>query len=231
MNKVILDAGTVLSISQPAYPGFEPGYKKCVVWKDTEAIVDTIWNNGFKKVVLDPKNVFPKQRISTFWLPDKKNHILSPGLKHAKKANFKIGFTCGAMDLLHAGHSMMLQDAARQCDYLVVGVQSDPSIDRPEKNKPIMSYTERIIMALSNYCVDDVVLYDTESDLIELLSVLSPDVRIVGADHKNNNFTGRDMGIPIYFNEREHNWSTSNLRSRVCEAAETENYKKIMGDT
>ena len=225
----MLKAGTVLIGSQSAFPGLEPGLHKCVVWKDAEAIIDTEWNeNGFKKIVTDPKNIFPKYPIKTFWLPNNKNHIISPGLQHARNANYKIGFTCGAMDLLHAGHSMMLQDAKAECRYLVVGVQSDPSIDRNEKNKPIMSYTERIIMTLSNRFVDDIILYDTEADLVKTLEILKPNVRIVGADHKNNNFTGRDMGIPIHFNERDHNWSTSNLRRRIHDAEVSKNYNQLM---
>tara|TARA_Y100000034_G_C6769037_1_gene342995 strand:- start:297 stop:788 length:492 start_codon:yes stop_codon:yes gene_type:complete len=127
----------------------------------------------------------------------------------------KIGFTCGAFDILHAGHVLMLEEAREQCDYLIVGVQSDPSLDRPEKNKPIQTYEERIIMAKSIKFVDEVVLYDTEADLVDLLVEIDPDVRIMGADWKGKQFTGYTLPIDVYFNARDHGWSTSKLRRKV----------------
>ena len=127
----------------------------------------------------------------------------------------RIGFTCGAFDLLHAGHALMLEEAKSRCNYLIVGVQSDPSIDRPEKNKPIQTYEERIIMVKAIKFVDEVVSYDTEDDLIKLLQDLNPDVRILGADWEGKNFTGHNLPIECYFNSRNHNWSTSDLRKRV----------------
>jgi glycerol-3-phosphate cytidylyltransferase len=131
----------------------------------------------------------------------------------------KVGFTCGAFDILHTGHALMLEEARSVCDHLIVAVQSDPSIDRLDKNKPIQSYEERIIMVKSIKFVDRVVLYDTEEDLINLLKMIKPDVRILGADHKGKNFTGHDMeDITFYFNTRDHDYSTSNLRERVYSA-------------
>lgn len=131
----------------------------------------------------------------------------------------KVGFTCGAFDILHTGHALMLEEARSVCDHLIVAVQSDPSIDRLEKNRPIQSYDERIIMVKSIKFVDRVVLYDTEEDLVNLLKMIKPDVRILGADHKGKNFTGHDMeNITFYFNTRDHDYSTSNLRERVYNA-------------
>ena len=130
----------------------------------------------------------------------------------------KTGFTCGAFDLLHAGHALMLKEAREQCDYLIVGVQSDPNLDRLHKNKPIQSYDERITMVKAIRYVDEVVLYDTEEDLVNLLKMLFPDVRIVGADWEGKEFTGCELPITIYFNSRDHGWSTSDLRNRVYEA-------------
>ena len=127
----------------------------------------------------------------------------------------RVGFTCGAFDLLHAGHSLMLQEAREQCDHLIVGVQSDPSIDRADKNAPIQSYEERIAMVRSIRYVDEVVMYDTENDLLELLKKINPDVRIVGADWKGKKYTGYELEINVHFNKRDHGWSTSNLRERV----------------
>jgi len=130
----------------------------------------------------------------------------------------KIGFTCGSFDLLHCGHAMMLEEAKSYCEHLIVGVQSDPTIDRDSKNKPIQSYAERISMVNAIRYVDEVVLYDTEIDLVELLIRLNPDVRIVGADWQNKKFTGHNLPIPVVFNTRNHNYSTSELRRRVYEA-------------
>tara|TARA_B000000557_G_scaffold217712_1_gene184980 strand:+ start:869 stop:1291 length:423 start_codon:yes stop_codon:yes gene_type:complete len=130
----------------------------------------------------------------------------------------KKGFTCGAFDLLHYGHALMLEEAKSVCDYLIVGVQSDPSLDRSFKNKPVLSYEERIGMVKSIKYVDEVVLYDTEEDLIKLLNKIKPDIRILGADHKNTNFTGFDMDIDFYFNSRDHDYSTTRVRKLVYEA-------------
>ena len=130
----------------------------------------------------------------------------------------KIGFTCGAFDLLHAGHVLMLEEAKSQCDYLIVGLQSDPSLDRLDKNRPIQFYDERIIVVKAIRHVDEVVLYDTEEDLVSLLKAIQPDIRIVGTDWKGKPFTGHDLPIHVYFNTRDHGWSTSDLRKRVCEA-------------
>lgn len=130
----------------------------------------------------------------------------------------KIGFTCGSFDLLHCGHAMMLEEAKSYCEHLIVGIQSDPTIDRDSKNKPIQSYAERISMVHAIRYVDEVVLYDTETDLVELLIRLNPDVRIVGADWQNKEFTGHDLPIPVVFNTRNHGYSTSELRKRVFEA-------------
>ena len=127
----------------------------------------------------------------------------------------KVGITFGAFDLLHAGHTLMLEEAKSVCDYLIVGVQSDPSNDRKDKNKPIQSYEERILQVKAIKYVDEVQLYDSEEDLINLLKKLNPDVRIIGMDHKGKKFTGWEMPIELYFNSRDHGWSTSELRERI----------------
>lgn len=130
----------------------------------------------------------------------------------------KIGFTCGSFDLLHAGHAMMLEEAKSYCDYLVVAIQSDPTLDRKTKNKPVQSYEERITMLRAIKYVDEVTYYDTENDLYELLKRIKPDVRVIGADWKGKEYTGHDLDIPVVFNSRNHGYSTSELRRRVYEA-------------
>jgi glycerol-3-phosphate cytidylyltransferase len=147
--------------------------------------------------------------------------IMDPDLSEEEP---KIGFTCGAFDLLHAGHVLMLEEARQQCDHLIVAVQSDPSIDRPEKNTPLQSHEERLIIVESIKWVDEVITYDTEDQLYSLLQEINPDVRIVGADWRGKTYTGHDLDIDMYFNTRDHSWSTSELRKRV-HSAEDEKIK------
>tara|TARA_Y100000591_G_C21527761_1_gene542581 strand:+ start:159 stop:653 length:495 start_codon:yes stop_codon:yes gene_type:complete len=128
------------------------------------------------------------------------------------------GFTCGAFDLLHAGHALMLKEAKESCDHLIVGVQGDPSIDRPGKNKPVQSYEERVTMVKAIRWVDEVVLYNTEEELYKLLEDIKPEVRIIGADWKGKPFTGFNLPIKVVFNSRDHGYSSSELRSRVMNA-------------
>ena len=130
----------------------------------------------------------------------------------------KTGFTCGAFDLLHAGHILMLEEAKSFCDYLIVGLHSDPTLDRSEKNKPIQSLQERLIQVRAVKFVDLVVIYDTEADLIGLLKALTPDLRIIGADYVDKRFTGDDLDIETKFNSRNHSFSSSELRKRIQEA-------------
>ena len=135
------------------------------------------------------------------------------------KINKKIGFTCSCFDLLHAGHILMLKDAKEQCDYLVVGLQTDPTLDRPEKNKPIQSQKERYIQLEAIKYIDDIFVYDTEASLLDLLKLVKPDVRILGSDYKGKSFTGGDLNIPIYYHKRNHNYSSSNLRKEIINKA------------
>src|SRR3989344_4166788 len=132
----------------------------------------------------------------------------------------KVGFTAGAFDLCHAGHMLMFEEAKEQCEYLVVALQSDPSLDRPTKNKPIMSLKERMIILKGIKYIDEIVVYDTEADLRKLLSenTLGIDVRILGVEYKGKKYTGDDLPIPVYFNTRDHGFSTTELRERVYEA-------------
>jgi glycerol-3-phosphate cytidylyltransferase len=109
----------------------------------------------------------------------------------------------------------MFKECKEHCDYLIVGVQSDPSIDRPEKNKPIQSHEERAGIVESLKYVDEIRLYDRESDVVDLLKEIKPDVRIMGADHKGTKFTGHDLPVKNVFNSRDHGFSTSELRKRV----------------
>ena len=126
-----------------------------------------------------------------------------------------IGFTCSCFDLLHAGHIIMLQYAKARCDRLIVGLQTDPTIDRPEKNKPIQSLEERQIQLEAVKYVDEVFTYDTEEELYKKLLFINPDVRILGSDYISKSFTGDDLDIKIYYHDRNHNYSTTNLRKKI----------------
>ena len=119
---------------------------------------------------------------------------------------------------MHAGHVQMLSEAKQACEWLIVGVQEDPSIDRPGKNRPVQSYDERIAMVSACRYVNEIVTYKTEADLYELIKEINPDVRIIGSDWKGKDFTGHDLDIKVYFNSREHTYSTSELRKRGFEA-------------
>ena len=134
----------------------------------------------------------------------------------------RVGFTCSCFDLLHAGHVLMLKEAKDQCDYLVVGLQTDPTIDRTTKNKPIQSVTERFIQLSAVKYVDEIVVYESEDDLLQILKAYNIDVRIIGEEYRDKNFTGKDIcerrGIEIYYNKRDHYFSSSDLRKRVFEA-------------
>jgi glycerol-3-phosphate cytidylyltransferase len=125
------------------------------------------------------------------------------------------GFTCSAFDLLHTGHIAMLEEAKQQCDYLIVGLQTNPTLDRPKKNKPIQSTFERYIQLKGCKYVDEIIPYDTEEDLLNLLQIVQPDLRILGIEYINKNYTGKDLPIKTYFNTRSHNYSSSSLRNRL----------------
>jgi len=132
----------------------------------------------------------------------------------------KIGFTCSTFDLLHAGHVVMLEEAKRHCDYLIVGLQNDPTLDRPDsKNPPVQSIVERQIQLAAIKYVDDIVIYNTEKDLTDLLLTLPINVRILGVEYKDQDFTGKDIcvdrNIEMIFNGRDHSFSSTELRTRI----------------
>ncbi len=133
----------------------------------------------------------------------------------------RVGITFSAFDLLHAGHVKMLEDAKRQCDYLIVGLQTDPTLDRPEKNRPTQTVVERYIQLKGCVFVDEIVPYATEQDLEDVLRSFHIDVRILGDEYKDKKFTGRDYceekGIELYYNSRDHRFSSTSLRKVVFE--------------
>ena len=132
-----------------------------------------------------------------------------------------IGITFSSFDLFHSGHVAMLKEAKSKCDYLMVGLQTDPTIDRPEKNKPIQSVFERYVQLEGCKYVDEIIPYQTESDLEDILSMYDINVRVLGEEYKEKDFTGKDIckkrGIQLYFNKREHRFSSSDLRKRVSD--------------
>lgn len=134
----------------------------------------------------------------------------------------RIGFTCSTFDLLHAGHILMLAEAKSICDHLIVGLQSDPTTDRPTKNKPVQSIVERFVQLSAVKFVDEIVVYNTEKDLEDLLMFLPISVRIIGEEYREKEYTGKqiciDRGITMWFNSRNHRFSSTELRQRAYQS-------------
>tara|TARA_B100000767_G_scaffold76009_1_gene72642 strand:+ start:4758 stop:5174 length:417 start_codon:yes stop_codon:yes gene_type:complete len=134
----------------------------------------------------------------------------------------KVGITFSTFDLFHAGHVKMLEEAKSKCDYLIVGLQLDPSIDRPKKNKPTQSIIERYVQLRGCKYIDEIIPYISENDLVDVLSSFKIDLRIIGEEYKNKVFTGKDYcikkGIEIYYNKREHRFSSSALRKQIAQS-------------
>lgn len=143
--------------------------------------------------------------------------------KIAKELNknledIKIGFTCSTFDLFHAGHVVMLQEAKSLCDYLVVGLLIDPTIDRPDtKNKPVQSAFERYVQLSGCKYVNEIIPFTTEQEIIDIILTIQPDIRIVGEEYKGTNHTGVGL-CPIHYNKRKHSFSSSDLRNRVLKS-------------
>lgn len=133
----------------------------------------------------------------------------------------RVGFVCSSFDLLHAGHVQMLREAKEQCDYLICGLQTDPTLDRPEKNQPVQTIVERYTQLKGVRYVDEIIPYASEKDLEDILTMYHIDVRILGEEYREKDFTGKDIckkrGIQLYFNKRDHRFSSSDLRKRVAE--------------
>jgi glycerol-3-phosphate cytidylyltransferase len=149
------------------------------------------------------------------------NHI-----KQLKKEGKRIGITFSTFDLLHAGHIAMLSESKNHCDYLICGLQTDPTLDRPDtKNKPVQTIVERQIQLAACRYVDEVVIYQTEKDLEDILLTLPIDARILGVEYADKEFTGKQIcltrGIEIVYNSRDHSFSSSSLRKRVANAEAT----------
>ena len=143
-------------------------------------------------------------------------------VQELKSQGLRIGFTASQFDMLHAGHVAMLSEAKNHCDYLIAGLQNNAAWDRPEKNAPIQSIVERQIQLAATRYVDEIVVYNTEKDLEDILLTLPIDIRILGVEYQDKEFTGRDIcnkrNIKLIFNSRDHSFSSSSLRKRVVEA-------------
>lgn len=148
----------------------------------------------------------------------------------------RVGITCSTFDLLHSGHIQMLREASEQCDYLICALQMDPSLDRPEtKNPPIQSIVERYSQLKGVSYVNEIIPYSSEKDLEDILTMYRIDVRILGEEYRNKDFTGKDIcrsrGIELYFNKRDHRFSSTELRKRVCEREHGSSCNDRSGDT
>lgn len=138
----------------------------------------------------------------------------------------KVGFTCSTFDLFHAGHITMLKEAKANCDFLIVGLQSDPTIDRQTKNKPVQSLYERWVQLEACVYVDKIIPYATEKELLDILQSQDIDVRFIGEEYRDIDFTGKELGITIHYNKRRHSFSSTELRQRVSNA---EKLKDMVG--
>ena len=155
-------------------------------------------------------------------LLDRKHIALS---LNKKIEDLKVGFTCSTFDLFHSGHIVMLQEAKEQCDYLIVGLLTDPTIDRPDnKNKPIQSLFERYVQLSACKYVDEIIPFNTEQEIIDIILTIKPDIRICGEEYKGKDHTGVGL-CPIFYNTRKHSFSTTNLRKRVYKIEEHLNAK------
>ena len=146
------------------------------------------------------------------------------------KQNRIVGITCSTFDLLHAGHVIMLEECKKYCDYLICALQVDPTIDRPEKNKPIQSLVERYLQLDAVSHVDKIIPYNTEEELITIFSSLDLDVRIIGEEYKDSDFTAKNIclkrGIKLVYNKRDHDFSSSSLRERIYEQESNKRFVK-----
>ena len=127
----------------------------------------------------------------------------------------RVGITFSTFELLHAGHMFMLSECKQHCDYLIVGLQTDPTIDRKEKNKPVQSVYERFIQLNAVRYVDEIIPYDTEQSLIDLLQSQKIDIRFIGEDYRDKGFTGDDLPLQVFYTSRQHSFSSSSLRKRI----------------
>ena len=146
------------------------------------------------------------------------------------KNNRIVGITCSTFDLLHAGHIIMLEECKKYCDYLICALQVDPSLDRPEKNKPVQSLVERYIQLDAVSHVDKIIPYTNEEELNTIFASLDLDVRILGEEYKDKKFTAKDIcqkrGIKLVYNKRDHDFSTSSLRERIYNQESNKRFSK-----
>lgn len=139
-------------------------------------------------------------------------------VKEWRTAGKRVGFVCSTFDLIHPGYIKMLREAKTVCEHLVCGLQDDPTLDRPNKNKPVQTLEERLEVLEAIRYVDEVIVYSTEQQLEALLAELTPDVRILGTDYQDKTYTGMELGTPIHWHKRNHSWSTTSLRKRIWKA-------------
>lgn len=128
-----------------------------------------------------------------------------------------IALIAGSFDLIHPGYIRMFKAAKEGCDHLIVALQGDPTIDRPSKCKPVQSLQDRIEIISSIKYVDEIVTYNTEAEFLELLKNTHHDLRVLGTDYKDKNYTGKELGIPILWIDRNHNYSTTALKEAIFE--------------
>jgi glycerol-3-phosphate cytidylyltransferase len=186
------------------------GASSGVDWTNTTQEQLQRWGLKYHELIMNKKPSFD------LLIDDKVIHISDFRKKYLDKKI--VGFTASTFDIIHPGYVVMLRDARERCDYLIAALHIDPTIERKEKNKPVQTVDERRLVLESIKYIDEIVEYSTEQDLIDLLKQKKPDIRIIGTDWKNKEYTGKDLPIKIHWHQRKHDWSTTNLRRRIVEA-------------
>lgn len=221
-------------------------YEKAQVYTDMLERINRLYELGHEIIFMTARGSVSKKDYTEFtkqqlekWgfkyhslIMNKKPHAdlfvddRAENVRSWRTAGKRKGFVASSFDLIHPGYVLMLRDAKTVCEHLICAIQEDPSLERPHKNKPVHSIEERVMILESIRYVDEVVTYKTEAELETLLKTINPDVRILGTDYLDKNFTGDDLDIEVYFHNRNHNWSTSSLRKHIYELEQKKQKEK-----
>jgi len=186
------------------------GASSGIDWTETTTEQLKNWGLKYHELIMNKKPSFD------LLIDDKVMHVKD--FRKSFLQNNVVGFVASTFDLMHPGYILMLRDARERCDYLIAALHRNPTIERPHKNYPVQTVEERRMVLEANRYIDEVVEYDTENDLLSILTLRKPNIRILGSDWKDKEYTGKNLPITIHWHERKHDWSTTNLRRKIVEA-------------